>query len=73
MSGGNDCRCEESKKPLSKRRWHVYQRRCNHSAFNGYHRTRSDWSSLGCASCRAVWRTKAIYVGIIPDYREETS
>lgn len=71
MSGGTACKCEESKKPISERRWHVYQRLCNHSAFNGYHYTPSDWSSLGCARCHATWRTKADYVAHIPDYKTD--
>jgi hypothetical protein len=69
MSGGQTCRCPESKKPMAERRWHVYQRHCNHSAFNGYRYTRSDWSSIGCAACHMTWRTKAAYVHRLPDYK----
>lgn len=32
------------------------------SAFNGYHRTPSDYSTVRCLKCRGVWRTKAAYV-----------
>ncbi|UVB02955.1 hypothetical protein PM396_gp32 [Xanthomonas phage vB_Xar_IVIA-DoCa1] len=68
MSGGTACKCEESKKPITERKWFVYQRNCNHSAFNGYRRTYSEWSSIGCQCCRATWRTKADYVFQLKDY-----
>lgn len=63
MSGGARCRCE----PPSARRWAVTQRYCNHSAFNGYHRTSSNYSAVFCFTCRRSWRTKANYVGTLPD------
>lgn len=62
MSGGEICRCPESKKPIKERRWGVTDYKCNHSAFNGYHWTPSDYSALVCLECRAIWRTKAAYV-----------
>ena len=34
----------------------------NHSAFNGYHWTASDYSAVQCQSCQWWWRTKAKYV-----------
>jgi hypothetical protein len=40
---------------------------CNHSAFNGYRRTPSDYSGLVCRSCGRVWRTKADYVSLVKD------
>lgn len=46
----------------------VVQRNCNHSAFNGYHRTYSDYSAVSCKDCRNHWRTKADYVASLPDY-----
>lgn len=46
--------------------WYVTQRRCNHSAFNGYHRTRSDYSETKCGECGRRWRTKAAYVDDLP-------
>ena len=61
MSGGTVCKCG------NRDAWRVYQRRCNHSAFNGYRRTPSDYSSVGCERCLAVWRTKAKYVDTLPD------
>jgi hypothetical protein len=68
MSGGKACKCPESKKTLMRsRNWVVYQRNCNHSAFNGYRYTPSDWSCVGCRSCGAVWRTKASYIGFLLD------
>lgn len=63
MSGGQICRCPESKKPLLERRWRVTQWRCNHSAFNGHHKTPSDYSAIVCEApgCVGAWRTKADY------------
>ena len=46
---------------------HVVNRRCNYSAFNGYHRTPSRYSGLVCLNCGAMWRTKAKYVDRLPD------
>ena len=63
MSGGPVCCCEERAKPMAERKWRVLQRYCNHSAFNGYHRTPSDWSTVQCESCGRHWRTRAKYVG----------
>lgn len=34
----------------------------NHSAFNGYHRTPSDYSLVQAKCCGSFWRTKAAYV-----------
>jgi hypothetical protein len=48
----------------------VLQRRCNHSAFNDYHWTRSDYSTVMCFSpihCTFNLRTKASYVAGLPD------
>lgn len=49
--------------------WVVLQRKCNFSAFNGYRRTRSAYSSVECQApgCGRVWRTKAAYVDGLPD------
>jgi len=42
--------------------------RCgNHSAFNGYHFTPSDYSGVYCGACGTPWRTKAKYVGMLKD------
>jgi len=48
--------------------WWVRQRNCNHSAFNGGHRTTSDYSEVVCGApgCGRVWRTKAAYVRDLP-------
>lgn len=67
MSQGISCKCGEQKKPVAKRRWVVLQRRCNYSAFNGYHWTPSDYSCVQCHCCGTVWRTKASYVALLPD------
>lgn len=62
MSGGTVCRCPESRKPLGERNWTVLDYKCNHSAFNGYRYTPSDWSKVRCNVCPAMWQTKAAYV-----------
>lgn len=67
MSGGTACACDERDKPVVERNWVVVQRRCNHSAFSGYHYTPSEWSAIFCRSCRALWRTKARYVNKLRD------
>lgn len=67
MSGGAACQCEERHKPMAQREWYVVQRNCNHSAFNGYHRTYSDYSSISCAKCPGHWRTKASFVSRLRD------
>lgn len=69
MSGGSACQCAEAKKPVKERNWVVTQRKCNHSAFNGYHYTPSDYSSIKCLECGAIWRTKATYVSKLRDPR----
>lgn len=47
----------------------VIQRKCNHSAFNGYRYAPSDYSSVRCfaADCTFAIRTKASYVDGLPD------
>lgn len=62
MSQGTVCKCIESTKPLKDRNWGVSDHRCNHSAFNGYHMTPSDYSQVHCLSCGAGWRSKGQYV-----------
>ena len=61
------CKCPERDKPVADRAWVVIDRRCHHSAFSGYHRTPSDYSTVHCRCCRAVGRTKAAYVDQLPD------
>lgn len=61
------CKCAERRKPAQDRAWVVIQRNCNHSAFNGYHRTYSDYSTVYCPACRAVGRTKALFVLSLKD------
>lgn len=46
--------------------WMVLCLRHNHSAFNGYRWTGSDYSLVRCFSCRNIWRTKAAYVSTLP-------
>lgn len=62
MSQGYTCKCPESKKPLEQRRWVVWQRNANRSAFSGYRVTSSDYSAIQCHACRATWRSKCKYV-----------
>lgn len=47
--------------------WIVIHRRCNYSAFNGYKRTPSAYSLVGCKECSKLWRTKAKYVWRLSD------
>ena len=65
MSQGTACKCPEIKKPVAQRHWVVLQRRCNYSAFNGYHCTPSEYSAVQCHECGVVWRTKAAYVDLL--------
>jgi len=67
MSGGRACRNRAHRQS-----WRVMQRQCNHSAFNGYRLTYSEYSTLICMApgCTGCWRTRAAYVGAIPDYKE---
>ena len=64
MAHGFNCHCEERKKPVAERNWEVMQYRCNHSAFNGYHYTPSEYSTVVCRNpgCHGIGRTKAAYV-----------
>ena len=69
MSTSFGCKCGERKKPVKDREWEVTQYMCNHSAFNGYHRTPSDYSTVVCHgktadgnTCTGCGRTKADYV-----------
>ena len=48
------------------RRLVVTQRNCNYSAFNGYHRTYSDWSEIKCLECGHHWRSKGMGVDALP-------
>lgn len=65
MSVSFGCKCEERKKPVEERRWEVLSYKCNHSAFNGYHRTPSDYSTVNCLSCGQSGRTKAAFVDVL--------
>lgn len=53
--------------------WVVVARRCNHSAFNGYHWTPSNYSGIKCLDCGRYWRTDAGYVRTLPDAPREAA
>lgn len=63
MSTGNKCKC-------GNQFLFVTQRLCNHSAFNGYRYTPSDYSAVRCAKCGMYFRTKSAYVSGLPDAPE---
>ncbi len=71
MSGHTKCECGR------KRNDHedlvVIARNENHSAFNGYKRTWSEYSHVRCTrpGCYGDWRTKAKYVDHLPDAGEQ--
>ena len=66
MSSGRMCVCPKYKDHSERKNWQVIQYHCNHSAFNGYRRTFSDYSSVECTKCHQIWRTKAAYVDELP-------
>jgi len=61
------CQCDERQRPPAQRRWVVTHRKHHHSAFNAYHRTSSEYSTVVCLNCGAVGRTAAGYVAVLPD------
>lgn len=63
MSGGTVCKCE----PALLRQWMVLKRKFNTSAFNGGKVAPSEYSTVTCGTCSALWRTKAKYVDGLPD------
>lgn len=63
MSG---CTCGRSQRGPNDSDWVVTQYHCNHSAYNSYRYTPSDYSEVTCRRCGAVWRTKAGYVEHLP-------
>jgi hypothetical protein len=64
MSQGVACKC-------SNPRHVVLTRNANHSVFNGYRRTYSDYSLIGCKSCGRLWRSKAKRNDSLPDVGPE--
>lgn len=66
MGQGNARQCPNGHKGHPPRLM-VTQRLCNHSAFNGYQRTPSDYSTVRCCVCGNSWRTRANYVADLPD------
>jgi hypothetical protein len=69
MSTGFECHCEERQKPLAERNWRVTKRNFHTSAFSGYRRTYSDYSTVLCLSCMRIGRTKANYVTGVKDIK----
>jgi hypothetical protein len=59
----HDAGSAASKQKYREQHWRITQYKCNHSAFNGYHYTPSDYSAIICLKCRQRWRTTAAYVG----------
>ena len=71
MSGGNGCECMGSRKEKMKN-WRVVVRNGNYSSFEkprGAFHT-SEYSSIICLKCGALWRTKANYVPKLEDCKE---
>lgn len=68
MSQGQFCSCGRVLR-TDKEDLVVMALKCNHSAFNGYHYTPSDWSHVRCLrpGCYGSWRTKSNYVYELPD------
>lgn len=66
MSGGVPCKNRKEHREL----WRVTVRKANYSAFNGGHRTPSDYSEVRCTACSGVWRTRAAYVDKLPNMGE---
>ena len=66
MSGRTPCLCGRKKGDHTD--LVVVQYKCNHSAFNGYYYTPSDYSAVRCTrpGCPGAWRTKAAYVDDLP-------
>lgn len=56
------CNCTHLPFRERKKLWRVYTWHLNHSAFNGYKPTYSDYSGVMCLRCNRHWRTKAKYV-----------
>lgn len=61
MSKGIACSCSG---PIEDRlkNWRIIQFKCNHSAFNGWKKTYSEYSSFRCMVCTNIWRSKSDYV-----------
>ena len=66
MSSGRMCVCPKYKDHSERKNWRVTQYHGNHSAFNGYCQTFSDYSDVHCTKCDQFWRTKAAYVDDLP-------
>lgn len=68
MSQGQFCTCGRDLR-TDKEDLIVLALKCNHSAFNGYRRTPSNWSEVRCIrpGCHGIWRTKSDYVYQLPD------
>ena len=71
MSARNKCTCGRKKGDHTD--LVVTMRNCNYSAFNGYHRTPSDYSMVYCTrkGCWGSWRSKDAYTYSLPDGKLE--
>ena len=63
--------CVEPKQHRMGGRWRISHWMHNHSAFNGYRETNSDYSEILCLECHRSWRTKAGYVDTLKHLTEE--
>lgn len=61
MSQGTVCHCNDRAHFVVRHRQH------NHSAFNGYHKTYSEYSTIACTVHGTRWRSKAAWVDDLPD------
>ena len=71
MRSGNHCICEELIRPVEKRNWIIFDRKCNHPGFVEHNHTPLHvihpeiFSLILCRSCGFSWETKAYYANKI--------
>jgi len=66
-SKGKRCECPNKLKNKPHPRWLVVKRKWNDSTFIPNGGKPSDYSTVTCVDCNAVWRTKALYVDKLKD------
>lgn len=68
MTQGKSCTCPNRNLDIYRAcHWRVLVRNSRCSAFEGYQQMWSPYSLVECRRCGLVWRTKAKYVGDLPD------